>query len=102
MQQPKVTDHQALLLLDLSMEAEERCDEKIRLHDRRGEGWRCEYLRSLRIQYRSLTERLLEELGCSGLSAVAVDALINSRAQARVHDELEEAPQERAVATTEG
>jgi hypothetical protein len=66
MHSPKLTDHQVLMMLELCLDAEERCGDRIAAARERGDFNTAAYEVQLREQYENMKARLLEEMKFSG------------------------------------
>jgi len=62
MQQPKISDSQALMLLDLCIEAEQRCEERMRRAQKSKDYRRASEAVEAMTQYAELKQRLLAEI----------------------------------------
>lgn len=63
---PKLTEHQVLMMLELCLEAEGRCDERIATAREKGEYTTAAYEVQLKEQYENMKARLLDEMKYQG------------------------------------
>lgn len=68
MNRPALTDTQILLLLDICLDAEQRCDEREKFARAVGHVQKAEYVVQLREQYASMRQAFLEEIKRAGMN----------------------------------
>lgn len=66
MRSPKLTEQQVLMMLELCLEAEERCDERIITARDKGDFSTAAYEVQLKEQYENMKARLLEDMEFQG------------------------------------
>jgi hypothetical protein len=73
---PKLTEHQVLMMLELCLDAGERCDERIAAARARGEYSTAAYEVQLKEQYENMKTRLLDEMRYSGATTQDLHAML--------------------------
>lgn len=76
MRSPKLTEHQVLMMLELCLDAEGRCDERIAAARDRGEFSTAAYEVQLKEQYENMKARLLEEMRYDGATTQDLHAML--------------------------
>jgi hypothetical protein len=91
---PKLTEHQVLMMLELCLEAEERCDERIAAARAKGDYTTAAYEIQLREQYENMKTRLLDEMRYQGATTQDLHAMLQriGRSIEKFSGSAEEAP----------
>ena len=76
MLQPKLTSDQVLMMLELCLDAEERCDERIAAAREQNDYTTAAYEVQLKEQYENMKGRLMEEMRVAGATTQDLHSML--------------------------